>query len=102
MQEDDFQNNINAFFDSTATAIDTFAWNTQKSIQDASIGVPGTTPFGSFWFDSSLGKRFVPPFKNCVTSDFGPRKWLFHYGIDIRLKKRRSGQLRVRRHRSGH
>ena len=87
MLEDDFQNNINAFFDSTATSIDTFAWNTQKINSGRFDWSSWNDTVRIVLVDSSLGKQFVPPFKNCVTSDFGPRKWLFHYGIDIRLRR---------------
>jgi hypothetical protein len=34
-----------------------------------------------------MGKSYVHPFKNCVTSDFGARDWVWHYGVDVRLKK---------------
>jgi hypothetical protein len=87
IQEDDFQNNINAFYDSSATSIDTFAWNTKKINSGRFDWSAWNDTTRIVLTDSSVGKRFVPPFKNCVTSDFGPRKWLFHYGIDIRLRK---------------
>jgi murein DD-endopeptidase MepM/ murein hydrolase activator NlpD len=37
--------------------------------------------------DSAQNKRFFPPFSNRVTSPFGKRRFLWHYGMDIKLAK---------------
>ncbi len=34
----------------------------------------------------SMGTRFIVPFKGRVTSVFGPRKYRYHYGVDIKLQ----------------
>lgn len=36
--------------------------------------------------NDSLGKNFVQPFKGRITSVFGPRKYRYHYGVDIKLQ----------------
>jgi len=35
--------------------------------------------------DSSLNRHFVHPFNNRVTSRFGPRRYMWHYGTDVKL-----------------
>ncbi|MCL2688555.1 MAG: M23 family metallopeptidase [Chitinispirillia bacterium] len=35
--------------------------------------------------DSSLNRHFVHPINERVTSRFGPRRYMWHYGIDLRL-----------------
>jgi hypothetical protein len=37
--------------------------------------------------DSCAAKYFVPPFKNYLTCNFGWRRWIWHYGVDIKLQK---------------
>jgi murein DD-endopeptidase MepM/ murein hydrolase activator NlpD len=36
--------------------------------------------------NDSLSERFVVPYKGNVTSIFGPRKYRYHYGVDIKLQ----------------
>ncbi|MEJ5263786.1 MAG: M23 family metallopeptidase [Bacteroidales bacterium] len=83
-QEDEFQN----YLDTVFMGVDTFYWNCKminsgrfdsKSMNDT-IRIPLN--------DSSLnGLRYCHPFKNYVTSNFGPRRYIFHYGVDIKLYK---------------
>jgi murein DD-endopeptidase MepM/ murein hydrolase activator NlpD len=35
--------------------------------------------------DSSQNRHFVHPFNNRVTSRFGPRRYMWHYGVDVKL-----------------
>jgi murein DD-endopeptidase MepM/ murein hydrolase activator NlpD len=37
--------------------------------------------------DSAQKKLFAPPFANYVTSPFGKRRFLWHYGMDVKLNK---------------
>jgi hypothetical protein len=89
-QEDDFQNNVNSLFSSDSAEIDTFAWNTQKINSGRFDWRNWDDTARIVLVDSSAGKAYVHPFENCVTSDFGARDWVWHYGVDIRLKKRDS------------
>jgi murein DD-endopeptidase MepM/ murein hydrolase activator NlpD len=36
--------------------------------------------------NDSLNERFVQPYKGRITSGFGPRKYRYHYGMDIKLQ----------------
>lgn len=86
-QENEFQQDLNTLFDEETSPEDTFAWNTTRInsgrfepkdwLDTAHIAI----------VDSFLGKFYVHPFKNIVTSNFGARGNLWHYGIDIRLAK---------------
>ncbi|HAJ80746.1 MAG TPA: peptidase M23 [Fibrobacteres bacterium] len=87
IQEDEFQNNVDSLVSSENNDIDTFAWNTQKINSGRFDWRDWNDTAKIALVDSATGKLFVHPFKNCVTSNFGSRNWLWHYGIDIRLKK---------------
>jgi murein DD-endopeptidase MepM/ murein hydrolase activator NlpD len=81
-QEEEFQN----FLDTLMMGVDTFYWDSKminsgrfdsRSMTDT-IYIPLT--------DSGLGSlRYCHPFKNYITSNFGPRRYIFHYGVDIKL-----------------
>jgi hypothetical protein len=66
--------------------VDTLAWDSIKIN-------PGTFESGKWTdtahlvlSDTSLQKRFVQPFCGEITSNFGLRHCLWHYGIDIQLR----------------
>lgn len=81
-QEDEFQQ----YLDTVFMGVDTLFWDSKminsgrfdsKSMTDT-IRIPLT--------DTSLnGLRYCHPFKNYVSSNFGPRRFIFHYGVDIKL-----------------
>ncbi len=83
-QEDEFQQ----FLDTVFLGVDTCFWNNKminsgrfdsKNMQDT-IFIPLN--------DTSLnGLQYCHPFKNYVTSNFGPRRYIFHYGVDIKVYK---------------
>lgn len=83
-QENEFQ----LYLDTVFMGVDTFYWDCKminsgrfdsKSMTDT-IRIPLN--------DSSLnGLRYCHPFKNYVTSNFGPRRYIFHYGVDIKVYK---------------
>ena len=86
-QEDDFQKGLNNFFENEQFDIDTSSWNNTRINAghfDSDIW-PDTARIALV--DSAQKRQYVHPFKNCVTSDFGQRKCLWHYGVDIRLSK---------------
>jgi hypothetical protein len=85
--ENDFQNNVDSLFATDSAQVDTFAWNTQK-INSGRFDWRNWNDTAKFaLIDSMLGKTYVHPMKNCITSDFGARNWVWHYGVDIRCKK---------------
>jgi hypothetical protein len=86
-QEQQFQDDLNDFFPETTDVIDTTGWCTSK------INRP--------WFDyrrmedtvrialfsASSCNGFSFPFKNYVTSQFGPRNGFWHFGVDIKVAR---------------
>jgi len=87
IQENDFQNDVDSLVYAHDAEIDTFAWNTSKINSGRFDWRNWDDTVKIALVDSNSGKSYVHPFKNCVTSDFGARDWVWHYGIDIRLKK---------------
>ena len=71
----------------TDDGIDTFAWNNGKINSGRFDWRTWDDTATIVLHDSASGKSFSPPFVNCITSDFGARDWVWHYGVDIRLKK---------------
>lgn len=87
MEENDFQEKIDSLFENTYSDIDTFAWNVSK-VNSGRIDC-------SYLFDTvkivvqdtARAKYYIHPFLGNITSNFGRRdSWLWHYGIDIKLK----------------
>jgi len=86
-QEDDFQKGLNSLFENEYSEIDTSMWNNTKINVGHFNSETWTDTARIVVKDTSLNRMYVHPFKNCITSDFGQRKKLWHYGIDIRLSK---------------
>ncbi|MGB7566748.1 MAG: peptidoglycan DD-metalloendopeptidase family protein [Chitinivibrionales bacterium] len=86
-QEDDFQKGINNLFDDEEFDIDTSSWNNTKINAGHFDSETWPDTARIVLVDSALKRYYVHPFKNCVTSNFGQRKWLWHYGVDIRLSR---------------
>jgi Peptidase family M23/LysM domain len=86
-QEDDFQKGLNSLFENEQFDIDTSTWNNTKinAGHFDSETWPDTARIPLV--DSTQRRYFVHPFKNCITSNFGQRHALWHYGVDIRLSK---------------
>ncbi len=86
-EEDEFQKGVDTLFGSEESPLDTFAWDNWK-INSGHFASDSWTDTAKIpLVDSAEGRLFVPPFKNVVTSDFGPRRWMWHKGIDIRLER---------------
>lgn len=86
-QEDAFQKGINNLFENEQFDIDTSSWNNTKINAGHFDSETWPDTARIVLVDSAKKKFYVHPFKNCITSDFGQRNWLWHYGIDIRLSK---------------
>lgn len=86
-QEDDFQKGLNSLFDNEMFDIDTSSWNNTKinAGHFDSETWPDTARIPLV--DPAQRRYFVHPFKNCITSNFGQRNCLWHYGVDIRLSR---------------
>lgn len=86
-QENEFQQDLNTLFDYETTPDDAFAWSTTRINSGRFDPKDWLDTAHVTLVDSSLGKFYVHPFKNIITSNFGARGGLWHYGIDIRLSK---------------
>jgi hypothetical protein len=84
-QENDFQKGLNSLFENEQ--FDTTLWNNRKinAGHFDSENWPDTARI--VLVDSLQHRLYGHPFKNCITSNFGQRKWLWHYGVDIRLSR---------------
>ena len=82
-QESDFQEYIDTLYQ----GIDTFAWDNKmiNSGHFESKDMKDTVRL--VLIDSLKHIYYTHPFKNYVTSGFGPRRWMYHFGIDIKLNK---------------
>jgi hypothetical protein len=89
-QEDEFQKGLNSLFETGQSDIDTTAWNNVKINAGHFDSETWPDTARILLVDSAINRSYVHPFKNCVTSDFGPRDRFWHFGVDIRLSKRDS------------
>lgn len=78
-QESVFQDFLESMY------VDTFAWD-NKMINSGRFNSKEMKDTVKILFGEGNGK-FVMPFKNYVTSNFGPRRFGWHYGIDIKVLK---------------
>jgi murein DD-endopeptidase MepM/ murein hydrolase activator NlpD len=86
MSEESYQDDLNALFDNESDPIDTTGWCNTK--------------INTIWFDyrrmsdtvkialidSESDRQFTFPCTGTVTSQFGPRRGFWHYGMDTRLQ----------------
>ncbi len=89
-QEDAFQKGLNSLFENAPFEIDTSFWNTAKINAGHFNSETWADTARILLTDIPAGHLFSPPFKNCVTSDFGQREWVWHNGVDIRLSRKDS------------
>lgn len=82
-QESDFQQYIDTLYN----GIDTFAWDNKMINSGHFESKDMKDTVNIVLIDSAKGMYYTHPYKNYVTSGFGPRRWIFHYGIDIKLQK---------------
>jgi len=86
-QENEFQQDLNTLFSNDFDAEDTFAWSTSRINSGHFEPKDWNDTARLSLIDSLQGKSYVHPFKNIVTSNFGQRGVMWHYGIDLRLAK---------------
>lgn len=82
-QEIDFQQYIDTLFQ----GVDTFAWDNKMINSGHFESKDMKDTIYIVLQDSSKHIYYTQPFKNYITSGFGQRRWLWHYGMDIKLKK---------------
>jgi murein DD-endopeptidase MepM/ murein hydrolase activator NlpD len=83
-QEDLFQQSLDSLFWIKCLGVDTAKWDTCWKVGQLDFS-KWTDTARIVLVDSSKSLYYVHPFKNFITCDFGQRKWLWHYGVDIRL-----------------
>jgi murein DD-endopeptidase MepM/ murein hydrolase activator NlpD len=87
-QENEFQQDLNALFRSDLATYDTlFAWSTSKINSGCFEPKDWNDTARIPLIDCKLNKFYVHPFENYITSDFGQRGVMWHYGVDIKLQK---------------
>lgn len=85
-QEESFQNYIDTLYHGNAPDINLDGWD-NKMINVGRFDSKNMTDTVHISFLDLTNKLcFCPPFKNYVTSGFGPRRYIFHYGTDIKLQ----------------
>ena len=87
IQEQDFQSNLDSMFLFTTYNLDTFAWD-NKMINSGRFDSKNWKDTARIVLvDSAVGKTYTHPFCNYITCNFGPRRALWHYGIDVKVLK---------------
>lgn len=85
MQENEFQE----FIDTVFMEVDTFYWHNKKinsgRFDSKSMTDTMRIPLAELSDSNTSTLRYCHPFKNYVTSNFGHRRFIFHYGVDIKL-----------------
>jgi hypothetical protein len=85
LQEESFQNSIDELLEENP-GMDLSGWD-NKMINNGSFDPSKMTDtIRIMLYDSLKNLRFVDPFKNYITSGFGPRRRIYHYGVDIKLQ----------------
>jgi murein DD-endopeptidase MepM/ murein hydrolase activator NlpD len=81
-QESDFQNYLDTLF----LGVDTFAWDNKMINSGHFNSKDMMDTVSALLVDSSKQLFYCHPFKNYITSNFGQRRWMWHYGVDIKLQ----------------
>jgi hypothetical protein len=88
LREEEEGQDFNSLFDDMD--IDTsFAWNNSR-INSGRFDYKALGPGDTIRIplvDSSQNRFFAHPFANYITSPFGPRRYMWHYGADVKLNK---------------
>lgn len=85
-QEESFQNYIDTLYHGSSLDISKDGWD-NKMINAGRFDSKNMLDTVRINFLNSSNKLcFCPPYKNYVTSGFGPRRYIFHYGTDIKLQ----------------
>lgn len=87
INEDAFQKNLQTLFENPFSTIDTAAWDSTKIHGNNFDVATWQDTVRIVLSDSSKNKKFVPPYRNDITSEFGQRRYRWHYGIDIKVQK---------------
>jgi murein DD-endopeptidase MepM/ murein hydrolase activator NlpD len=86
-QEDLFQQDVDDLFDTDLFGADSFSWDSTRINGERFDSEHWTDTARIVLVDTVKNMRYVHPFCSCITSNFGPRRWGWHYGVDIKLRK---------------
>jgi murein DD-endopeptidase MepM/ murein hydrolase activator NlpD len=87
-QESDFQNYLDTLYhNDNFTGVDTFAWDTKMINSGHFNSKDMNDTLRIVLVDSLKCQYYTHPFRNYITCGFGQRRWLWHYGMDIKLNK---------------
>jgi hypothetical protein len=87
IQESAFQEGVDALFDTDLFGNDSFSWDSTHINGERFDSQNWADTARIVLFDTAKKLLYVHPFCSCITSNFGERRWLWHYGVDIKLKK---------------
>jgi murein DD-endopeptidase MepM/ murein hydrolase activator NlpD len=87
VQEDQFQESLDSLFSVGRFAIDTFAWSNDKINSGRFDFTNWNDTTRIVLVDSAQGLLYAHAPGSVVTSNFGQRRWLWHYGVDTRLTR---------------
>jgi murein DD-endopeptidase MepM/ murein hydrolase activator NlpD len=87
LQESAFQEDVDALFDTDQFSPDSFFWDSTHINGERFDSQNWADTARIVLIDSVKKLLYVHPFCSCITSNFGERRWLWHYGVDIKLKK---------------
>jgi murein DD-endopeptidase MepM/ murein hydrolase activator NlpD len=86
-QEDEFQAGVGPQFNVQDFGVDTFAWDNGKINSGRfDSGKWGDTARIAL-VDSAQKRIYVHPYDSFVTSNFGQRRWFWHFGVDVKARK---------------
>jgi murein DD-endopeptidase MepM/ murein hydrolase activator NlpD len=86
-QEDNFQQSVDSLFDSTKAAADSGGWDNMHINAGRFESETWKDTARILLVDSSHNRLYAHPYCSYITSDFGQRRYLWHYGVDIKLHK---------------
>jgi hypothetical protein len=86
-KEEEFQEGLNEFFSPESLAIDTTGWNVEHINAVHFDYQLMTDTLRITLADPRTGRLFFPPAQGSITSPFGIRRSIWHYGTDIKVKK---------------
>jgi len=84
---DSFSERIDALFESESFLPDSFGWDSTRINGERFDSQNWNDTARIVLIDSLNGFRYIHPYCSCVTSNFGERRWLWHYGVDIKLNR---------------
>jgi murein DD-endopeptidase MepM/ murein hydrolase activator NlpD len=82
-QEDAFQD----YLDTVFMGVDTIFWDNKMINSGRFDSKDMQDTINIVLKDSLKGLTYCHPFKNYVSCNFGPRRYIHHYGVDIKLHK---------------